>query len=179
MNLLLCFAGQIGSGKSSVSTAVARELGWRCTGFGDYLRAEISRRGGDPNDRKSLQDLGQALVSANPDAFCRNVLAAGGFTPGNNFIIDGIRHIHIFDILAKVSQPSDAKLLFLGAGEATRSARISSRIDSTDFGRASAHIVETELGSALPDRADGIINAEQQLDRVLEDVLRFVNRWRS
>lgn len=177
MSLLLCFSGQIGSGKSSVSTAIAQALGWRRTGFGDYLRAEIARLGGDPDDRKSLQDLGQALVNANPEAFCRQVLAAGGFTPGDNFVIDGVRHTGIFNILAKVCHPSDAKLIFLGAEVATRSARINSRIDARDFARASAHPVEAELSRALSDLADGIINADQPLERVLEAALTLVHRW--
>jgi cytidylate kinase len=43
MTLLLCFSGQIGSGKSSASIAVAEALGWKRTGFGDYLRSERSR----------------------------------------------------------------------------------------------------------------------------------------
>jgi cytidylate kinase len=179
MSLLLCFSGQIGSGKSSVSAAVAQALGWPRTGFGDYLRAAIARRGGDPNDRQSLQDLGQTLVDADPDAFCRDVLAAGGFTPGDDFIVDGIRHIGIFEILARVSQPSDAKLLFLGAGEAVRAARIISRTDAADFARASAHPVEAELDRALPDLADGHIDADQPLDHVLDQALRFVHLWRS
>jgi adenylate kinase family enzyme len=179
MSLLLCFSGQIGSGKSSVSVAVAQALGWQRTGFGDYLRAEIVRRGGDPNDRQSLQDLGQTLVGTDPDAFCRDVLAAGGFTPGDDFIIDGIRHIVIFEILARVSQPSDAKLLFLGAGEAARAARITSRTDATDFARASAHPVEAELDRALPEFADGHIDANQPLDHVLDQALKFVYLWRG
>jgi hypothetical protein len=91
ISLILCFSGQIGSGKSSVSTAVAEALGWRRTGFGDYLRSEIARLGGDPNDRKSLQDLRQARVDANPVAFCRDVLSSAGFQPGDDFVIDGIR----------------------------------------------------------------------------------------
>ena len=43
MSVLLCFSGQIGSGKSSVSAAVAEALRWRRTGFGVYLRGEIAR----------------------------------------------------------------------------------------------------------------------------------------
>ena len=177
MSLLLCFSGQIGSGKSSISTAVAQALGWQRTGFGDYLRAEIARRGGDPNDRKSLQELGQALVAADPDAFCRDVLASGGFIPGDNFIIDGIRHTSIFEILASVSLPSNTKLLFLSACEAMRAARITSRRDAKDFARASAHSVEAQLDRALPNVADGFIDADQPLDRVLDDALKFVHLW--
>jgi cytidylate kinase len=179
MNLLLCFSGQIGSGKSSVSTAVADALGWGRTGFGDYLRGEIARHGGDPDDRKALQDLGQARVDADAAAFCRDVLTAGGFQPGDDFVIDGIRHVNIFEILKQVGSPSDSRLLFLGAGEMTRSLRIKTRSDAADFIRASTHPVEADLRSALPDRADAVIDADQPMDRVVSDCLEWVGRWRG
>lgn len=177
MSLLLCFSGQIGSGKSSVSTTVAAALGWRRTGFGDYLRNEIDRLGGDPNDRKALQDLGQARVDKDPMAFCSDVLAAAGFQPGDDFVIDGIRHVPIFEILAAVGKPSQARLLFLGALETTRNARVQSRADAGDFVRASTHRVETELQEALPHRADAVVDADQPLDRVVADCLELVRRW--
>ena len=179
MSLLLCFSGQIGSGKSSVSTAVADALGWRRTGFGDYLRGEIARRGGDPEDRKALQDLGQGRVDADAAAFCRDVLTTGGFRPGDDFVIDGIRHVNIFEILRKVAAPSDAKLLFLGAGEMTRSARVQTRADAADFTRASTHRVEAELREALPDRADAIIDADQPIDSVVASCLGMMRAWKS
>jgi hypothetical protein len=179
MSLLLCFAGQIGSGKSSVSTAVATTLGWRRTGFGDYLRSEITKVGGDPSDRKALQDLGQQRVDDDPTGFCSDVLAGGGFLPGDDFVIDGIRHVDIFEILARISKPSQARLLFLGALEATRITRIDARADAQDFARASAHEVEAELRDTLPQRADGMVNAEQSFDRVVADCLQFVQQWRQ
>lgn len=177
MSLLLCFAGQIGSGKSSVSMAVSKTLGWRRTGFGDYLRSEITRTGGDPDDRKALQDLGQARVDDDAVKFCLDVLSAGCFKAGDDFVIDGIRHVSIFDILARVSKPSEAKLLFLGAGEAMRSARIQSRSDAGDFSRASAHRVEADLSDALPVRADGVVDADQPLQRVVEDCHKLIRGW--
>ena len=33
---------------------------------------------------------------------CPDVLAAGGFRAGDDFVIDGIRHVAIFEILAAV-----------------------------------------------------------------------------
>jgi len=179
MNLLLCFSGQIGSGKSSVSTAVACALGWRRGGFGDYLRGELTRMGGNPDDRKALQDLGQARVASDPVAFCSDVLTSSGFLPGDNFVIDGIRHVGIFDILAKICKPTQARLLFLGALEATRITRIAARADSQDFERASNHEVEAELREALPQRADGLIGADGPLDRIVADCLDMVWRWRK
>lgn len=177
MSLLLCFSGQIGSGKSSVSAAVAKALGWHRTGFGDYLRSEIERLGGDPNDRKTLQDLGQQRVQDDSDGFCRDVLAAAGFRPGDDFVIDGIRHVSIFEILAALGRPSEARLLFLGASELTRNDRVRSRGDAQDFARASIHHVESELQDALPQRADAIVDADQPLDQVVADCLRLVRRW--
>lgn len=177
MSLLLCFSGQIGSGKSSVSAEVAKALGWRRTGFGDYLRSEIARSGGDPNDRQALQDLGQARVDKDALAFCRDVLASGGFRPGDNFVIDGIRHVSIFEHLAQVGKPSDAKLFFLDAGNATRSSRVQARSDADDFERASKHRVEAELRQALPDCADATIDADSAFERVVADCLYCVRRW--
>lgn len=179
MSLLICFSGQIGSGKSSVSTAVADALGWRRTGFGDYLRGEAAKRGGDPDDRKALQDLGQARVDEDAAAFCRDVLTAGGFQPGDDFIIDGIRHVSIFEILKQVASPSVSKLLFLGAGETARSLRVQTRSDAADFARASMHRVEAELRDALPYRADANINADQPMDRVIFACLEWVSKWRG
>jgi cytidylate kinase len=179
VSLLLCFSGQIGSGKSSVSSAIAEALGWRRTGFGDYLRNEIARFGGDPSSRKALQDLGQSRVEGDPSAFCRDVLAAGGFQPGDDFVIDGIRHVGIFEILSIVSQPTRARLIFLGAAEATRIARVSERRDRQDFARALGHRVESELRDALPQRADGLVNADRPLEHVTADCLDLVRRWQQ
>ncbi len=177
MSLLLCFSGQIGSGKSSVSAAVATALGWKRTSFGDYLRGEISRLGGDPGDRKALQDLGQRRVEDDAMAFCRDVLAAGDFRPGDDFIVDGIRHVAIFELLAVVSEPSQARLLFLQAPELARSVRVQGRPDAQDFVRASVHHVESELQNALPRRADAIVDAGRSIDRVLAECLTLVDGW--
>jgi cytidylate kinase len=179
MSLLLCFSGQIGSGKSSVSTAVAEALGWRRTGFGDYLRKEIARLGGDPTDRQALQDLGQQHVESDSPGFCRDVLSDAGFQPGDNFIIDGIRHVAIFEILAAVSMPSEGRLLFLGAPQTTRTARVQTRADAQDFERASGHQVENELQDALPQRAHAVVDANQSFDLVVTDCLGVIGRWQK
>jgi adenylate kinase family enzyme len=177
MSLLLCFSGQIGSGKSSVSAEVAAKLGWSRTGFGDYLRAEILRRGGDTGGREALQDLGKYRVDENCEAFCRDVLAFGGFRPGQNFVIDGIRHVSVFDTLAVQGLPSRARLLFLGAQETIRVARVMTRADAHDFERAAKHSVEAELANAVPKRADGTVNTEQTFERVVSDCLNLVQGW--
>lgn len=177
MSLLVCFSGKIGSGKSSVSEAVAKELGWSRTGFGDYLRAELARSGSDPTSREALQDLGQRRVDADPEAFCRDVLSAGGFRPGDNFVIDGVRHIRIFRVLCRLSAPSTAKLLFLQAADSTRSARVGLRPDRIDLERASIHLVEAELVDAIPAQANLIVNSDLPLDEVVTRCIEAVQSW--
>ena len=178
MSLLVCFSGQIGSGKSSVSIAVAQALGWKRTGFGNYLRVEIERAGGDPTSRQALQDLGQRCVASDPEGFCRAVLALGGFMPGDDFVIDGIRHIEIFRNLARLALPSTSRLLFLDAIEASRAARVGSRRDHADFQRAKAHDVEAELVKELPMHADAVVDANQPFQAVVSKCLAAIEAWR-
>lgn len=178
MSLLLCFSGQIGSGKSSVSTAVAEALGWRRTGFSDYLRSEIKRMGGDPSSREALQDLGQQLVESDAVGFCRAVLAHGGFAPGDNFLIDGIRHVAIFEHLRDVADPSVACLVFLSVDENHRRTRIQDRRDKDDFSRAQHHRVEAELRDELPRVAHALIDATVPFDQVVGACLLAIEGFR-
>ena len=177
MSLLVCFSGQIGSGKSSVSAAVAEALGWHRTGFGDFLRAELARSGADPASRQALQELGQQRVDSDPEAFCRDVLSAGGFQPGDDFVIEGVRHVAIFRILRAQASPSIARLLFLQASNAARTARVEARSDNADFERAGGHRVEAELRDALPEHADAVIDADRPLAEVVADCVALIRAW--
>ncbi len=179
MSTLLCFAGEIGSGKSSVSTAVAEALGWGRTGFGDYLRGEVLRVGGDADSREALQKLGQERVATDPAAFCRDVLFAGGYASGADFVVDGVRHVNIFAVLRSLATPADTRLIFLDAAKTTRAQRVQGRPDQQDFERASKHAVEAELSDALPAAADARINAEQELGLIVEECLQFIRQWQA
>jgi dephospho-CoA kinase len=52
--VVLTFAGRIASGKSTLSRQIAVTLGWPWASFGDYVRAEATRRGFDPTSRTAL-----------------------------------------------------------------------------------------------------------------------------
>lgn len=177
MSVLLCFSGRIGSGKSSVSLALAEALGWRRASFGDFLRGEIRRLGGDPSDRQTLQDLGQQRVDSDAPAFCRDVLAAGGFLPSDHLIVDGIRHVRIFDLLTEACVPLKARLVFLAAHDETISERVGKRGDAHDHARATGHRVEAEMRDDLPRRADALVDADRPFDEVVAECLRLVSRW--
>jgi cytidylate kinase len=169
---VICFAGQIGSGKSSVTRCLATALEWPRVAFGDYVRAELARRGGDPTSRDALQDLGQELVDADPRSFCAVVLASAGFKPGGDLLLDGVRHIAIQHIVSDLARPSVTKLLYLATGEQERLKRVASRTgEGKTFARASTHRVEADLYTSLPATADRSIDASAPLAQVVSRCL--------
>jgi cytidylate kinase len=170
--LVVCFAGKIGSGKSSVSRRLGEGLAWPRAAFGDYLRAEICRLGGDPDSREQLQDLGQRLVEEDSSQFCSAVMTSSGFAPGGDLLLDGIRHVEIQRIVAELARPSQTKLIYLAASEDERLRRVAGRVDGAgDFVRASTHRVETELETSLPKIADILIDGAAPLDEVVNQCL--------
>ena len=178
MSLLVCLSGQIGSGKSSVSRAVAQELGCKRIGFGDFLRAELERVGGDSTSRPQLQELGQQRVATDPTGFCRAALAAGGFTTGADFVLDGVRHTEILQILGRLAAPSTVRLVYLDATELQRSQRVAIRDNDADFPRTQTHQVEAESGDALRKQADLVVDADRPRVAVVADCLTAIETWR-
>jgi hypothetical protein len=116
--LVVCFPGRMTSGKTSVTKALAQRLGWPRVAFGDYVRAQLVQRGGDPASREALQNLGQRLVDEDVEGFVREVLCSGGFRPGDNLLIDGVRHVDIQTLIAKLVQPSRTFLVHLAVDDA-------------------------------------------------------------
>src|SRR5262249_39299242 len=164
--MVACFAGKIGSGKTSVTHALAQCLGWRRVGFGDYVRAELARRGGNPEIRAELQDLGQRLVDSDPEAFCRGVLGSSDFPPGDDLLVDGIRHATVYRTIVALVKPSRARLFYLRASDDTRGLRTAERGEASSASIES-HRVEAELATAVPDMADAVIDASGCLSDTL------------
>ena len=178
MGLVIAFAGEIGSGKSSISKMLETALGWPRVGFGDYLRVEVRRSGGNPNCREALQELGQSLVDAHPESFCRSVLRMVNFRPGGDLLVDGIRHVNIQVIMQRIVLPSETKLVYLSADSNTRYERIRDRNDGqSDFARASQHRVEGEAKNCLTLVADAIVDTRIGAEDPFEVCLRLVRSW--
>ena len=180
ISLLVCFSGKIGSGKTSTSRAVASALGCGRASFGDYLRDEVAARGGDPACRTSLQDLGQGRIEQDAESFCRDVLAAGGFIPGEDFVLDGIRHVEVLPHLVSISAPSEVRLIFLKADAGLCSIRVADRSAKVpeDFDRATNHVVEANMGDELPMAAHTIVDSSLPERDVIEQCIGLIDEWR-
>lgn len=179
MAVVVCFSGKIGSGKSSVVSELSGSLGWKHAGFGQFVRQEIARQGGDPNSREALQDFGQRCVEADPEAFCRGLLQSVDYRPGENLLVDGVRHLKIFDTLQAVLSPANIRLVHLSLTEDVQQARVDGRTDSADLDRARGHAVEAELISQLPQRSDLIVNSDAPIGEVVKECLVAIRHWRA
>jgi hypothetical protein len=150
-------------------------LNWRRVGFGDYIRAELARRGGDPEVRKELQDLGQSLVDSDPVSLCEAVLRAGNFSPGDDLLVDGIRHAAVYRTLVEIVKPSRTCLIYLRANDDVRFLRAAERGDA--MAGAVDHRVEAELATTLPGIADAVVDAGGSFTRELSDCLDILERF--
>ena len=179
-SLLVCFSGKIGSGKTSISGAVAHRLGCGCSSFGSYLRDTIEQRGGDPDCRRSLQDLGKRRIERDPESFCRDVLAGGGFVPGEDYVLDGVRHVDVLPHLIGIAAPSAVRLIFLDADAGLRLNRVGERSAGAreDFDRAAGHAVEADMEDGVPSAADATVDGSAPEREVVEVCMALIEGWR-
>jgi dephospho-CoA kinase len=173
--IVISFSGRIASGKTQITHVLAKSLGWPRAGFSDYLRTLLVENG-TATSREALQNLGQSLVTADPDKFCRDVLAQGPFVPGGNLLLDGIRHADIQRRIEEMVRPSRAILIHLAAEDDIVAQRLRQRGTSEqEAERADRHQVERELRESLPELADFIVDTGQPVESVVLECLAILN----
>jgi len=173
-HLVLAFSGAIASGKTSISTTVARLLGCPRVSFGDQVRRVAGDRG-LPASREQLQALGESLVCEQPDDFCRAVLRQADWTPGVGLVIDGVRHEEILEKLRTLVRPSELRLIFIQADENTRAARRlgTGRVPGP-LAASDAHSTERQVMDTLPALADLLVDGTGDIDILAEEIVRWV-----
>ena len=175
--LVASFSGRIASGKTHITRMLADALQWPRTSFSDYLRAALAKQGDHDPSREALQDLGQTLVTSDPDQFCRDVFAQAGFTPGGNLLVDGVRHVDIQRRVARLAIPSHTCLIHLAAEDDVVAQRVREHGTSeTEVRRAETHEVERDLAALLPQIADAVIDAGQPVATVLAQCIGEMKR---
>jgi cytidylate kinase len=160
-NLIVAFAGRIGAGKSSVSAAFATDRGWKFASFGDFVRKSASERGMDLS-RESLQAIGAELEANDAAMFCRAVLDDAGWSAGECAVIEGIRHVRIWQTLKDLAAPQPVFLVYLEAPEDLRRARLEERgaQEAHYLERAETHSTERDVIAELPQLANLVVSSE-------------------
>lgn len=176
MRAVLCLAGGIASGKTTVGKALAASSrGAHLCSFGDVVRRQALRQG-TPSDRASLQAVGATLVAAGWPAFVDLLLED---TPGRAelLVVDGIRHVEAVTELATRFPNTPVRLIYLRADRDVIAGRLHQRgepeavldhpIESSLHEVAAA--AELELDSSLP--VDELLSQiTRDLDRVQDHV---------
>ena len=175
--LVLVFCGQIGSGKSTLSSEVARALGWSYASFGGFIRSIAHSQGLDET-REVLQELGAALVERSTDDFCRTLLAHYNWRSGEPLVIDGLRHKEVADALRHFVAPLDIRIVLLEVDEEIRRARLAKE-KQRDFERfeiVQQHSTETQVKTELPRIADLRLVGNRPMQELVRDVVTWVHQ---
>ncbi len=172
------FAGRIGTGKSSLSIALAADMHWKRASFGDFVRS-IAEERGVVNSRHNLQEIGAELESSDAFAFCRDVLNFAGWISGEPVVIDGIRHVRVLEIVRELIAPIPLLFVYLDGEEQSRKARLLRRdgVDGASFVDAESHSTERDVASRLPELADLRLFSKDGSEREL--LVRIKDRLRA
>lgn len=171
--MILTIAGAIGSGKSTAAKALSAASGVRAIGFGDYVRVLAAERGLQP-ERTVLQDLGQARVEQDARAFLRETLAWGGWTPSDDIVLDGLRHMSVLKALQDLRREGVATTLaYIDVSEPVRRQRQQARgATEEQIDAASSHPAEQDLILELRTAADLIIDGEAPVATIVAHLLK-------
>lgn len=174
---MLCFSGAIGSGKTTVSTAVAAALGWPRASFGDHVRIAALQRYGDTS-RVNLQKMGAELItSLGWESFCREVLVRGGWQPGRPMVVDGIRHAEAIIMLRTLAAPLSAVLVHLRVEDDVRRERLEERgkvaLGQEHIASADKHSTEIQVHTTLHALADHVLDATSSIEEIVADIMKL------
>lgn len=178
--MVVGFSGKRGSGKSTISRQVSEALGWPRVSFGDYVRAEASRRGLNLGI-ETLQAVGQSLVDKGPETFCRAVLLEARWEPNTSLVIDGIRHIEIVAALREIIVPTDFRLVHITVEETLRESRLIGRdsVTGESIRHYDRHSTEAQVATALPELADLVLDGSDEESALIGKIVRWVGRISS
>ena len=171
-------SGRMLSGKSSVSRELAARLGCVRAGFGDYVRHVARSEGRDDTDRKVLQELGQRLITADLQAFCRSTLTFAGWQSQSSVVVDGIRHVSVLQCLRTMLAPSPLRLVFLDVPDALLAGRLQSRgiEDLACLREFEKHATEVEVQAVLKLQADLVIGGHLEVGEIVSQIVAFLHK---
>jgi cytidylate kinase len=173
---IIAFSGLPQTGKTTLARRLAKELKCKFVSFGDFVRQEAVRRGIEKPTRRDLQDLGQALVTEDLLAFCRHVLETVKFSPGEQIVLDGVRHKEVLEAVANLSPAQPIKLIYLVASIGVRRARSPRNVDLASI---DSHEVESHIEKDLRALADLVIDTEGDADESFHRLISWIRAKRA
>ncbi len=173
--LIYIFSGCTGCGKTSLSKPFATEHGMTWTSFGDAVRAEAKLLGLEPTDKETLQKLGQRLVEHEQNRLCDIVLSQIDFGKDNDCVIDGLRHIRIYELLKQKLSPEYFRLIYINTETGIRHGRLVKNrgVTYSQCYQFDADPTEIEVESQLRPLADLIVDNNGSM----EEAKSTIENW--
>lgn len=161
---MILVAGPMRSGKSTLSRRIVERFGGERLGFGDAVRRRAQALG-LPDERSSLQQVGEEWVARDPEGLCDAVLAPSA---GEALVVvDGVRHQHVHGLLRARAQRRRVVLVFVDAEVSVRRDRLAlDGISEQAIDRALSHSTEKEL-PLLREAADIVVDGTMDPAQVL------------
>lgn len=174
-NIVIAFAGPIGSGKSTVSVALARVLDLSRASFGDHVRS-VAKQRGLAQDREILQIIGSELIENGWGPFCKAVLLQADWKKGDSIIVDGIRHIEAIEALRQMTAPMRFVLIFISIEEQDRQSRLMSKgiMDKKEKSIIESHSTEAQVNS-LHSEANLVLDGTQPISELVRQIAGFIS----
>jgi dephospho-CoA kinase len=174
MAFAVAFSGKIGSGKTTISTAVSQSLGCKRASFGDYVRHIVSERGLELT-RANLQRVGTEILEADRFEFCKNVLLYSGWSQGESLVIDGLRHSETISPLNQLVSPAQLRIVYVDIDERSRFERLGIRAEVySALLLADAHSSEQQVTTTLQDVAEMTLDGRKPIEDCVATVLEWM-----
>lgn len=176
--IILAFSGRIGSGKTSVSKRIARDLDYRYASFSSYLH-KLARSGGLATpSRRDLQRIAEAEIEKGWEQFCLGLLRDASWQSGESIVLDGVRHILAVQTLKRIGGTDRFALVWIEIPDGDLAGRLQKKgIASLDELRMiERHPAEGDVERGLKETADLIVDGSRSLDEIASSVERWITR---
>ncbi len=125
MNVKICVAGKICSGKSTLANQIARQVECPLVSFGGVIR-HYSERNKLPFGRRDLQELGKQLIDQlGFEDFLEWIIKESSIDWSQPLVLDGLRHVKIYGHMAK--KFPNTILVYCDCDEETQIVRLRTR----------------------------------------------------
>jgi len=166
---IIVLASRIGGGKSTLAHALSKLSGFPIFSFGQYVK-EIAVTRNIALSREALQNLGEQLVTDDPESFTRSALCGVNFSVG--LIIDGLRHQSVIEQIRRLARQVSVVLVFVQTDRQVRIDRLQARGMSVyEIERADNHIMERFLEETLIPVANVVVDGVSSPDSNAEIIL--------
>lgn len=169
MKWLICIAGGIASGKTTLAETLQASLSnAKSLAFGDFVRQQALARDLEPS-RRTLQEVGLDLIANGWPAFVGGLLSNLTNDPPI-LIVEGIRHKAAVRVLKEQLPDRQALLVYVFASAEVRRQRMAERAEA---GSAMAHAVEAEVED-LYSVADIVVAAQDPVRESVNAVTKYM-----